>query len=198
MDFKRVCRALYKYEAVEEGELSFEEEAIIYIWDDSNEEWWRASLEMAQNESELVTGLIPYNYVEEMEHLCKARALYDYEALNNDELSFKEGAEFLVYQKDGEDWMMVNYNGVFGFVPQSYVEEFSEDNFEDQGYLEPTKPVEQVPVQTDSPDREPVSAAPILAEPSVAKKSLKDDYGLLESFGSGQEKEKQEESETWS
>lgn len=58
-----------------------------------------------------------------MEHLCKARAMYDYEALNNDELSFEEGAEFLVYQKDGEDWMMVNHNGKFGFVPQSYVEE---------------------------------------------------------------------------
>ncbi|KAI0223866.1 cytoskeletal protein binding protein [Massospora cicadina] len=175
MEFKRICRALYRYDAVEEGELSFEEDGLLYIWDDTNPEWWRASLELAHNEAELVNpaGLIPYNYVE-------------------------EGAEFQVYQKDGEDWMLVNYNGVFGFVPQSYVEEvgsfsvgirklirlcqLSEVSNEDRGYADPPKTKEAEATfhePADEPHREPATpSAPISVEPNQLKGSRKDDLTI--------------------
>ncbi|KAI9297977.1 hypothetical protein K502DRAFT_327826 [Neoconidiobolus thromboides FSU 785] len=127
MNIQRICKALYKYEAVEEV-------------DDSDEAWWKASTELNSTD-EMNIGLIPYNYVEEIDYIAKYRAIYDYEAQGEDELSFEEGVEILVYQVEGEDWMLGCINGSFGFVPQNYTEEIIEDtneqnNYAEEGYME--------------------------------------------------------------
>ncbi|KAL0278243.1 UNVERIFIED_CONTAM: hypothetical protein PYX00_000114 [Menopon gallinae] len=53
----KVVRATYKYTAKYADELSFEEGDILYVFDQSNPEWWKAR---CKNKS----GLIPSNYVE--------------------------------------------------------------------------------------------------------------------------------------
>lgn len=54
----KVVRAMYKYDAQQNDELSFDEGDMLYIMDMSNKDWWKAR---CGNRS----GLIPSNYVEE-------------------------------------------------------------------------------------------------------------------------------------
>lgn len=53
----KVVRALYRYDARESDELSFDEGDTLYILDMSNSDWWKAKC--GSN-----VGLIPTNYVE--------------------------------------------------------------------------------------------------------------------------------------
>lgn len=54
----KVVRALYRYEAQQGDELSFDEGDTLYILDMSNTDWWKAKC--GNN-----TGLIPSNYVDQ-------------------------------------------------------------------------------------------------------------------------------------
>ncbi|XP_052794367.1 osteoclast-stimulating factor 1-like [Mya arenaria] len=54
----KVVRALYKYDAQQTDELSFEEGDLLYIQDSTNKDWWKGR---CGNK----TGLIPSNYVAE-------------------------------------------------------------------------------------------------------------------------------------
>ncbi|KAL3203932.1 hypothetical protein MRX96_041600 [Rhipicephalus microplus] len=55
----KVFRALYKYQAQQQDELSFEEGDLLYVFDmTSDPNWWKARCERR-------SGLIPSNYVEE-------------------------------------------------------------------------------------------------------------------------------------
>jgi hypothetical protein len=54
----KVVRALYRYDAQQNDELSFDEGDLLYILDMSNPDWWKAKCGDA-------TGLIPSNYVQE-------------------------------------------------------------------------------------------------------------------------------------
>ncbi|CAG8800650.1 2358_t:CDS:2, partial [Cetraspora pellucida] len=58
---------------------------------------------------------------------CKSvlKAVYDYEAQSNEELSFKEEDILYLYDKDDSDWYLIKFNDVFGYVPANYVEETS-------------------------------------------------------------------------
>lgn len=53
----KVVRALYRYDAQQNDELTFDEGDLIYILDSSNPDWWKAKCEGR-------TGLIPSNYVD--------------------------------------------------------------------------------------------------------------------------------------
>lgn len=52
-----------------------------------------------------------------------ARALFDYDAQTEDELSFREGDSLVVLHKDPGGWCEAEFNGRRGWVPQNYVEE---------------------------------------------------------------------------
>lgn len=54
----RVVRAMYKYDARQSDELSFDEGDLLYILDQSDSGWWKAKCGD-------VSGLIPSNYVQE-------------------------------------------------------------------------------------------------------------------------------------
>ncbi|XP_077988866.1 osteoclast-stimulating factor 1-like [Glandiceps talaboti] len=54
----KVFRAVYKYEAQQDDELSFDEGDVLYILDMKNADWWKARCGGKG-------GLIPSNYVEE-------------------------------------------------------------------------------------------------------------------------------------
>ena len=53
----------------------------------------------------------------------QARALYDYDAANDDELTFKEGDVITILQKDQAGWWEGEINGRKGWVPANYIKE---------------------------------------------------------------------------
>jgi len=55
--------------------------------------------------------------------LSKARALYDYTALTETELSFKQGDIILIIAKPDDFWWDGDLNGKVGYIPSNYVEE---------------------------------------------------------------------------
>lgn len=131
MAYVSLCRALYDYTASAEDELSFAEDALLYVVEADDEEWWKAKLksgESAQEEDGPI-GLVPANYVEEAEPIRVSRALYDYDGTNDDELSIKEDELLSIFETDG-DWLLVKkqtaqgqITGKLGFVPANYVDE---------------------------------------------------------------------------
>ncbi len=53
--------------------------------------------------------------------VAKARALYDYDATCDTELSFKEGDILNITEKDESGWWFAELGGKSGFVPQNYI-----------------------------------------------------------------------------
>lgn len=52
----------------------------------------------------------------------KAKALFDYDAQEPNELSFKEGDILIVVEKDESGWWTCRLNGKDGQVPMNFVE----------------------------------------------------------------------------
>lgn len=51
-------------------------------------------------------------------------ALYDYEAQQEEEVTFAEGDTMVLYDKDDPDWYLVKLeNGEIGLAPSNYLEE---------------------------------------------------------------------------
>jgi hypothetical protein len=48
--------------------------------------------------------------------------LYEYEATNENELSFPEGAILNIQEKDDSGWWFAELGGKTGFIPNNYVE----------------------------------------------------------------------------
>ncbi|KAG2175025.1 hypothetical protein INT43_006087, partial [Umbelopsis isabellina] len=106
MKYIDVCRALYDYEAGSEDELSFKEDDILYILERDDEDWYKAQLKLQQPDEIGPVGLIPANYVSEAEALGAVSALYDYEAQQEEEVTFGEGDTMVLYDKDDPDWYL--------------------------------------------------------------------------------------------
>jgi len=53
----------------------------------------------------------------------QAKALYDYDATTNDELTFREGDILTILQKDPAGWWEGELNGQKGWIPANYVQE---------------------------------------------------------------------------
>ncbi|CAG8525283.1 6604_t:CDS:10, partial [Racocetra fulgida] len=132
-----ICIALYDYTAQNDDEISFKEDDILYILENDDDEWWKAKLKIEKSEDdenapEGPIGIVPSNYIQEAECKSVLKAVYDYEAQSNEELSFKEEDIFYLYDKDDPDWYLVKFNDVFGYVPANYIEETSFDSEEQE------------------------------------------------------------------
>ena len=66
MKCRIVARAVYDWEAQNHEELSFKEADILLITDDSDPDWWTASQKPVDTFQEVLTGLVPVTYVEEV------------------------------------------------------------------------------------------------------------------------------------
>ena len=55
--------------------------------------------------------------------ILTARALYDYKATNDTELSFNAGDILNINDQDDSGWWYAELNGQMGFVPSNYIEE---------------------------------------------------------------------------
>ncbi|KAJ3107731.1 hypothetical protein HDU97_003401 [Phlyctochytrium planicorne] len=133
--------ALYAYEAVEENEIDFEENEIITGIEQLDEGWWQGVNAKGR------MGLFPANYVELRQSgagaeakeeiveepvaaaaptggddLHEAIALYDYEAAEENEVSFAAGDLITDVIFVSEEWWQGKVNGVEGLFPGNYVE----------------------------------------------------------------------------
>ncbi|UZJ55843.1 hypothetical protein CBS101457_005163 [Exobasidium rhododendri] len=141
MAYVSLCKALYDYAATAEDELSFNEDALLYVVEADDPEWWKAKLKKSRAEGtdeeaddddddDAPIGLIPANYVEEAEPIRASRALYDYGKQNDDELELAEDEMVSVYETKG-DWLLVKKQvdgiptGYLGLVPANYVDEIA-------------------------------------------------------------------------
>jgi len=123
--------AIYAYDATETGELTFGEGETIALLEENDSGWWRGRL---TNGSE---GLFPSNFVEEQGKAASAvpsngvneinatfKALYDYDAEDNTELSIKEN-ELLFVETEKDGWYY-GYNksnaNQKGNFPSNFVE----------------------------------------------------------------------------
>ncbi|KAI9740535.1 MAG: hypothetical protein M1834_005116 [Cirrosporium novae-zelandiae] len=133
----------YDYEKAEDNEIELKEGEYVTNIDMVDEDWWMGT--NAQGE----TGLFPSNYVElvaDEEEQPPAPAaesappagppapegteaqgptatsLYDYDAAEENELSFPEGAKILNVEFPDEDWWFGEYEGKTGLFPANYVQ----------------------------------------------------------------------------
>jgi len=135
------CKALYAYEAAEEGELSFEENEIITnVVDIPGEGWWSG------NNSKGEYGMFPSNYVssdgdnaedaevvveeksekpviDNNEKSMTAKVLYAYEAQDDTEINLEEGEIITGIILQDENWAIgFNQKSEQGMFPLNYVE----------------------------------------------------------------------------
>lgn len=139
MAYVALCKALYDYVAQAEDELNLTEDDHLYILESDDPEWWKAKLRrldehgtpIQDDSDDSTVGLVPANYVEEAEPIRLSRALYDYEAQTEEELSMAEDELLRVYESDGV-WLLVKKQGNdplsggegrLGYVPANYVDE---------------------------------------------------------------------------
>ncbi|KAG2219913.1 hypothetical protein INT45_008550, partial [Circinella minor] len=125
MKYTAVCKALYDYKAQSDEELTFKEDNILYILDkDDDPDWWKAQLKTVSLEEVGPIGLVPANYIDEAEPIGTIEALYDYTALQDEELSFKENDIMVLYENDDEDWFLAKEKGgSIGLVPSNYIQQ---------------------------------------------------------------------------
>ncbi|KAK3330263.1 hypothetical protein B0H66DRAFT_543269 [Apodospora peruviana] len=125
----------YDYEKAEDNEIELHEGDYVTNIEMVDEDWWMGT--NVQGES----GLFPSSYVEVVEDgddgataaaaaatsatggsTATATAQFDYEAAEDNELSFPEGAKVTNLEFPDDDWWFGHYNGKSGLFPANYVE----------------------------------------------------------------------------
>ncbi|MCJ1378364.1 hypothetical protein MMC17_001462 [Xylographa soralifera] len=135
----------YDYEKAEDNELELKEGEQVTNIEMVDDDWWMGENPRGE------TGLFPSNYVElvqddgNIEHAAASKsaaevapsavantnhlasgptatALYDYEAAEDNELSFPENAKITSLEFPDEDWWSGEYRGKSGLFPANYVQ----------------------------------------------------------------------------
>ncbi|XP_073197446.1 SH3 domain-containing protein 19 isoform X7 [Lepidochelys kempii] len=119
------CEALHDFTAETNEDLSFKKGDSIQILEHVDSEWCRGRL----NDSE---GIFPAVFVQTCSagvktaqspgwRKGKAKALYDFQGENEDELSFKAGDMITELEPVDEDWMSGEVQGKSGIFPKNFV-----------------------------------------------------------------------------
>ncbi|KAJ5780847.1 hypothetical protein N7457_006007 [Penicillium paradoxum] len=123
MGFIGVYSAVYDYQPQGEGELEIREGDLLYILEkNADDDWWRAKKKAEREDEDEPEGLVPNNYVKEAKPAHRATALFDYTRQTDEEVSFSEDAELMVYDISDPDWTLVGTNSEYGFAPSNYIE----------------------------------------------------------------------------
>lgn len=123
-----VYKALYDYPALAPEELSIATDDLLYVLEKLDiDEWWKVKkrvLPEGTEEVEEPEGLVPLNYIEPAPIVQQCSALYDYDKQTDEELLFKEGDRFNIYDNKDPDWLLAGDTAgkVYGFVPANYVQ----------------------------------------------------------------------------
>ncbi|APA06033.1 hypothetical protein sscle_01g008030 [Sclerotinia sclerotiorum 1980 UF-70] len=171
MGFLGVYSAVYDYVPAGEGELTIKEGDILYVLEKSTEDdWWKAKKKASAEDEDEPVGLIPNNYIQEAAPSGKARALYDYTRQTDEELSFTEDAQLEVFDTSDPDWILVGFEGEYGFVPANYIELSEEEQHKEAPAPSlPSRPrPASVPVEEEAPAAPQSPLSPQPAETPVA------------------------------
>ncbi|KAJ5366965.1 hypothetical protein N7541_000906 [Penicillium brevicompactum] len=123
MGFLGVYSAVYDYQPQGEGELEIHEGDLLYILEkNADDDWWKAKRKSDHEDDDEPEGLVPNNYVEEAQPAHRATALFDYTRQTDEEVSFSEDAELMVFDTSDPDWTLVGTNSEYGFAPSNYIE----------------------------------------------------------------------------
>ncbi|KAL2284485.1 hypothetical protein FJTKL_08874 [Diaporthe vaccinii] len=167
MGFLGVYRALYDYAPQSEGELLITEGDLLYLLEQSSEDdWWKVKKKASAEDEEEPVGLVPSNYVEQAPSIDNARALYEYTRQTDEELSFTEDAVLEVFDTSDPDWILVGFNGDYGFVPANYID-MADGAGNEQSSPAPEPEPEPEPAPPNLPSRPAAPPAPYVEdEPS--------------------------------
>ncbi|KAJ8070975.1 hypothetical protein OCU04_001330 [Sclerotinia nivalis] len=171
MGFLGVYSAVYDYVPAGEGELTIKEGDILYVLEKSTEDnWWKAKKKASAEDEDEPVGLIPNNYIQEAAPSGKARALYDYTRQTDEELSFTEDAQLEVFDTSDPDWILVGFEGEYGFVPANYIELSEEEQPKEAPAPNlPSRPrPAPVPVEEEAPEAPQSPLSPQSSESPVA------------------------------
>ncbi|CAE7139400.1 unnamed protein product, partial [Rhizoctonia solani] len=80
-------------------------------------DWWYGTTRKTRTK-----GFFPRSYVEVVERVVKAKALYAYEGSNADELPLVEGDVLSIVDKSEADWWKAEKDGMVFIVPAGYLE----------------------------------------------------------------------------
>ncbi|KAF2859688.1 hypothetical protein K470DRAFT_282561 [Piedraia hortae CBS 480.64] len=122
MSFVDVCRASYDYAPQTDEELTVAEGDLLLVLEKDEDDWWKCKKKAATDDDDEPEGLVPANYVEKVQPISHARALYDYAQQTDEELSFQEEDLLDVYDDSDTDWTLVGAGGHYGFAPAIYIE----------------------------------------------------------------------------
>ncbi|CAG8805390.1 12701_t:CDS:2, partial [Racocetra persica] len=113
------ARVIYPYDAAEDNEMSLIEGEIIVNISQIDDGWWQGESKDGSR-----YGLFPANYVESIEGETElttetsAKALYDYDAGEDNEISFKEDDILNDIKFVSEDWWQgTSPDGIIGLFP---------------------------------------------------------------------------------
>ncbi|RAL62851.1 hypothetical protein DID88_004692 [Monilinia fructigena] len=180
MGFLGVYTAIYDYVPAGEGELTINEGDVLYVLEKSTEDdWWKAKKKASAEDEDEPVGLIPNNYIQEAQPSSKARALYDYTRQTDEELSFTEDAQLEVFDTSDPDWILVGFEGEYGFVPANYIELSEEEPKEPPAPSLPSRPRPESVAIEESPEAPPSSISPQSHESPVAANPAAAIAGIL-------------------
>ncbi|KAI8996846.1 hypothetical protein BDB01DRAFT_830492 [Pilobolus umbonatus] len=130
MKFCGVYKALYKYQAQNDEELTFQEDDVLYVINNDDPHWFKAQTKLSNLDNS--EGLIPSNYIEKhhskkVESKGKVKALYRYIKRADEELSFSVNDILRLYDTSDPDWFIAeDAQGEIGYVPRNHVEAYDE------------------------------------------------------------------------
>nr|XP_057945813.1 intersectin-2b isoform X1 [Doryrhamphus excisus] len=112
------------------GQLNLENGQLIVILSKNTSGWWLGELQARGKKRQ--KGWFPPSHVQilgsnsgkstpAVQSVCQVIALYDYTAVNKDELSFSKNQLINILNKNDPDWWKGEVNGVTGLVPTNYV-----------------------------------------------------------------------------
>ncbi|KAJ2546637.1 cytoskeletal protein binding protein, partial [Coemansia sp. RSA 1933] len=159
MPLVEVRRAIYSYTPAAEDELSLKDGDVLYILDNDDPDWLEAKKKQFNIDDPMEQGLVPANHTEPVASIARAKALYDYEPVENEETTLAEGEDVLIIEEDDPDWFMTKSNGGYGFIPKAYVEIVSRDTpaktVDSETPMDDHLPPPQIPAAELSPPAPP-------------------------------------------
>ncbi|XP_018790808.1 PREDICTED: ras guanine nucleotide exchange factor Q [Bactrocera latifrons] len=117
--------ALYAFDGVEEGDLSFRENEKIYILEQVSAEWYRGRTRSG------CEGIFPINYIDVKVPLgeenaktkpLRLRCLYNFPAEYDGDLALTENEIVTILYKINEDWLYGEVDGRQGQFPANFIE----------------------------------------------------------------------------
>ncbi|KAJ2498401.1 cytoskeletal protein binding protein, partial [Coemansia sp. RSA 1972] len=122
MPLVQVRRAIYAYVPADGDELAMSEGNVLYILNDDDADWLQAKRKVLNIDDPEEKGLVPANHTEIIPPIARAKALYDYAPMLNEETALEEDEAVDIVEDDDPDWYMAKTKAGYGFVPKAYVE----------------------------------------------------------------------------